>query len=109
LHVLSLTLFSKDLFFIGFLFEISTVCFIYLFFSQGFKGKEALVKFFLYSALNECLFFFGIGLCYLSFGTLNLDILLAINFLQLDFGFFLGLVFIFITFLFKIGIFPFHF
>ena len=109
LNALILTLFSKDLFLTCFFFEISTVCFVFLLFHHGYKSKEALVKFFLYSALNEFLFFFGIGIVYLAYGTFNTE-LLMINSMDFEnYIFLLGLFFIIFSFLFKIGIFPFHF
>lgn len=52
-----LTLFCSDLFLLCFFFEIASVCLIYLFFYHGFKSKEAVVKFFVYSALMSHCFF----------------------------------------------------
>lgn len=52
-----MTLFCSDLFLLCFFFEIASVCLIYLFFYHGFKSKEAVVKFFVYSALMNHYFF----------------------------------------------------
>lgn len=55
--ILNLILFSRDLFIICFFFEIVTFCFIFLFLNNGIKSKEALLKFFVYSALMSFYFF----------------------------------------------------
>lgn len=52
-----LTLFTFDLFLTAIYFEVSTVCLVFLFFFYGFKSKEAIVKFFIYSALMSLFFF----------------------------------------------------
>jgi NADH:ubiquinone oxidoreductase subunit 2 (subunit N) len=109
MFVLILTLFSKDLFFICFLFEIVTVCFVFLFFHNGFKSKEAIVKFYIYSALNEFLFFFGVAFVYLAYGTFNIELLFVHSGIMYNHLFLIGLFFIIFSFIFKIGIFPFHF
>jgi hypothetical protein len=51
--------------------------FCVLMFHHGYKGKEAILKFFLYSALNEFLFFFGLGIVFLSYNTFNIEAIMV--------------------------------
>jgi len=79
-------------------------------------SAEAGIKYFVIGAVISAIFLYGCSLCYGYFGTLNFyDLTIMMPFLTNEFGIdgyyfvLIAVFFIFITFLFKLAVVPFHF
>jgi NADH-quinone oxidoreductase subunit N len=79
-------------------------------------STEAGLKYFVFGSFISCIFLFGCSILYGAVGTLNfncLSLLLAFplesNFFSIKYFILFGILFIFITFFFKISAAPFHF
>ena len=72
-------------------------------------NAEAGLKYFVLGSFSSCLLLFGFSLIYFVYGTTNLEILKHLILCNENFDFLLlGIIFILISFLFKVGAFPYH-
>lgn len=106
---------SCDLFFLFMLSETFSLC-LYIIISVNYssiKIAEAGLKYFIIASISALFFLYGIFLIYSIFGTLNfLKLKVLINYLYFDqdqSSLIIGIVLIFISFFFKLGLAPFHF
>ena len=77
------------------------------------KSLEAGFKYYLYGSFSSALLLLGISFIYLVLGTLNFnDIYLTVSAMEFTGAtkilLHMGLTFIFVSFLFKLAVFPFH-
>lgn len=90
-----------------------TVCLIFMVLTKGLRTTEFILKYFNYLIFVEILLLFGFCLFYIVFGTLDIIDILIINIVctgAFDFFiYYISLFLIVFSFLFKIGVFPFHF
>jgi NADH-quinone oxidoreductase subunit N len=79
--------------------------------NRSFLQTEAGLKYFLFGAIASSLYLFGTSMFYLIFGTLQWDSIVALSYFPLanSYIFYGGLLLIFISLFFKLGIAPFHF
>ena len=89
------------------------VCTPYIQDVKNFLSIESSLKFFILNALNSSILLIGISLIFKSSGTLNLFDINNLYFyesvdLTNNFEFVLGVLMFFSSFLFKLGLFPFH-
>lgn len=106
-------LFVSNLFLIYILFEMMTVCLIFMTLMKGLVSNEFVLKYFNFLIFIEILLLFGFCLIYIVFGTLDIIDIYMINIVFNNnyyyFIYYLAFFFIIFSFLFKIGVFPFHF
>ena len=87
----------------------SLVLYIFASFNRNSEFSiEAGLKYFVFGGIISCFLIFGITLIYLIFGSTNFEIIASMIFLQNDSLWFIGILFILIALLFKIGAVPFH-
>jgi len=102
--------FSDDLLIIYLAIELQSLAF-YIFASFNRVSEfttEAGLKYFIFGSIISCFLLFGFALVYLTFGATSFELLFSISNVKTDPFIFLGIVFILIGFLFKIGAVPFH-
>jgi NADH-quinone oxidoreductase subunit N len=71
-------------------------------------STEAGLKYFIFGAVISCLLLFGFFLIYLNFGLTSFELLFSLALTQQNNFLFLGLLFLLIVLLFKVGAAPFH-
>jgi NADH-quinone oxidoreductase subunit N len=71
-------------------------------------AAEAGLKYFVFGAVISCFFLLGFSCVYFTFGSLSFELLFSILFDCFDFRSTLGIFFILIGLLFKLGAAPFH-
>jgi len=87
----------------------SLVLYIFASFNRNSEFSiEAGLKYFIFGGIISCFLIFGITLIYLIFGSTNFEIIASMIFIQNDSLWFVGILFILISLLFKIGAVPFH-
>jgi len=102
---------SNDLISIYLAIELQSLCF-YAIIGMNSHSEiaiEASLKYFVFGALASCLLLFGFALIYSAFGTTLLNNLFVLNWSTVTVehnG--LGLLFVFVAFLIKLGVAPFH-
>jgi NADH-quinone oxidoreductase subunit N len=69
---------------------------------------EAGLKYFIFGSIISCFLLLGFSLIYLSFGATFFELLFSLSLLKNQSMLFLGITFVLISFLFKIGSAPFH-
>jgi NADH-quinone oxidoreductase subunit N len=69
---------------------------------------EAGLKYFIFGSIISCFLLLGFSLIYLSFGATFFELLFSLSILKDQTILFLGITFVLISFLFKIGSAPFH-
>jgi len=69
---------------------------------------EAGLKYFIFGSIISCFLLLGFSLIYLTFGSTAFELLFSITNFNNDSFIFLGLVFVIIALLFKVGSAPFH-
>jgi proton-translocating NADH-quinone oxidoreductase chain N len=79
--------------------------------NRSYLQTEGGLKYFLFGAIASSLYLFGISIFYLIFGTVQWDSIVALSYFPLEntYIFYSGLLLIFISLFFKLGIAPFHF
>jgi NADH-quinone oxidoreductase subunit N len=70
--------------------------------------SEAGLKYFIFGSIISCFLLLGFSFLYLSFGSLTFELLFSVALIKNDFFIFLGVVFVLIALLFKLGSAPFH-
>jgi len=71
-------------------------------------STEAGLKYFVFGGIISCFLLLGFSLVYLIFGSTNFELLFSLVLNNNDVFLFLGVVFILIALLFKVGSAPFH-
>jgi NADH:ubiquinone oxidoreductase subunit 2 (subunit N) len=102
---------SNDLISIYLAIELQSLCFYAIIGmnSQSEISIEASLKYFVFGALASCILLFGFALIYSAFGTTQLNNLFLLSYSTITVehnG--LGLLFVFVAFLIKLGVAPFH-
>jgi NADH-quinone oxidoreductase subunit N len=104
--------FADDFLIIYLAIELQSLCF-YAFatFNRNSEfSTESGLKYFIFGSIISCFLLIGFSLIYISFGSISFELLLGLvsnNELNSSF-LFVGLLFILISLLFKIGSVPFH-
>ena len=103
---------SNNLFIIFLCFELISLCIYILIFSGYFSKKlvNSGLEYFILSALLNLLLLFGISLFYIYYPTLNIyEVqLVFLSGVNIDFFVFFIIFFLFLSFAFKVGLFPFY-
>ena len=99
---------SNDFLYFYLAVEMQSLCFYVLasFQRNSEFSTEAGLKYFVFGAVISGILLLGLSLIYISFGTLNFDSIYSLA--HENIFLFLGILFLFITFLFKVGAVPFH-
>ena len=71
-------------------------------------STEAGLKYFVFGGIISCFLLLGFSLIYLAFGSTTFELLFSLAFNNNDVFLFLGILFILIALLFKVGSAPFH-
>ena len=100
--------FANDFLYFYLAVEMQSLCFYVLasFQRNSEFSTEAGLKYFVFGAVISGILLLGLSLIYISFGTLNFDSIYSLA--HENIFLFLGILFLFITFLFKVGAVPFH-
>jgi len=87
----------------------SLVLYVFATFNRNSEySTEAGLKYFVFGGIISCFLIFGISIIYLTFGSTNFEVLFSLNFLNDDYFWFCGFIFILIALFFKVGAAPFH-
>jgi NADH-quinone oxidoreductase subunit N len=105
---------TSDLFIWFLAIELQSFCFYTLAAyrtNRSYLQTEAGLKYFLFGSIASSLYLFGVSIFYLFFGTVTWDSIAALSYFPLEnhYIFEIGLLLIFISLFFKLGIAPFHF
>jgi len=102
--------FADDFLLIYLAIELQSLCFyVFATFNRNSEfSTEAGLRYFVFGAVISCLLLLGLSLVYLAFGSLSFEVLLSIVSSSNNIFLFSGILFIMITFLFKVGAAPFH-
>jgi NADH-quinone oxidoreductase subunit N len=71
-------------------------------------STESGLKYFVFGAIISCLLLLGFSMIYITFGSTSFEFLMSLSQVSSDSFLFLGLIFILIALLFKVGSAPFH-
>jgi NADH-quinone oxidoreductase subunit N len=102
--------FANDFLLIYLAIELQSLCFYVLatFNRNSEFSTESGLKYFVFGAIISCFLLFGFSILYISFGITSFESLAGLIFVNSDAFLFLGLLFILVPFLFKVGAAPFH-
>ena len=89
--------------------ELQSLCFyVFATFNRNSEfSTESGLKYFVLGGIISCVLLLGFSLVYLTFGTTSFEYLTCLSLVSTDM-FFLGIFFILIALLFKVGAAPFH-
>jgi NADH-quinone oxidoreductase subunit N len=102
--------FADDFLLIYLAIELQSLC-LYTFstFNRNSEfSTESGLKYFVFGAIISCFLLLGFSLIYLSFGSTSFEFLLCLTLSSSNSFLFIGILFILISFLFKVGAAPFH-
>jgi NADH-quinone oxidoreductase subunit N len=90
--------------------ELQSLCFyVFATFNRTSEfSTESGLKYFVFGAIISCLLLLGFSMIYISFGSTSFECLMSLVQSSEDSFFFIGLLFILIALLFKVGSAPFH-
>jgi NADH-quinone oxidoreductase subunit N len=90
--------------------ELQSLCFyVFATFNRNSEfSTESGLKYFVFGAVISCLLLLGFSMIYIAFGSTSFEYLMGIAQTSTDIFLFLGLLFILIALLFKVGSAPFH-
>ena len=71
-------------------------------------STESGLKYFVFGAIISCLLLLGFSMIYITFGSTSFEFLMSLSQVSSDSFLFLGLIFILVALLFKVGSAPFH-
>lgn len=108
---LNLLCYSNDLLLLYVALELQSLAFYLLaaFNWNSDYNTEAGLKYFVLGSFSSCLLLFGFSMVYFAYGTTNLEIIKQLVLSSESFNLSLiGVIFILVAFLFKVGAFPYH-
>jgi NADH-quinone oxidoreductase subunit N len=90
--------------------ELQSLCFyVFATFNRNSEfSTESGLKYFVFGAVISCLLLLGFSMIYIAFGSTSFEYLMNVVQTSEDIFLFLGLLFILISLLFKVGSAPFH-
>jgi NADH-quinone oxidoreductase subunit N len=102
--------FADDFLLVYLAIELQSLClYVFATFNRNSEfSTESGLKYFIFGAIISCLLLLGFSLIYLSFGSTSFEFLMNLTQSSSDSFLFIGILFILIAFLFKVGSAPFH-